>query len=79
MGLARRNGRIGFTSDRSAPQTSTVMTTVYVVSNDEQVVKQAILDTVGVAVESLGDAMHLRDQMPESKIFAVEIRENPEP
>ena len=54
--------------------TSIAMTTVYVVSNDEQVVQQAILDTVGGAVESLGDAMHLRDQMPDSKIFAVEIR-----
>ena len=51
------------------------MTTVYVVSNDEQVVKESILDTVGVAVESLGDAQHLRDQNPGLKIFAVKISE----
>jgi hypothetical protein len=47
---------------------------VYVVSNDMEVVKQSILDTVGGAVESLGDAMHLQDKMPESSIFTVEIR-----
>ena len=51
------------------------MRLVYVVSNDKQVVQQAILDTVGGAVEALGDAMHLQDQMPESKIFVVIIVE----
>jgi hypothetical protein len=51
------------------------MTLVYVVSNDEQNVRQSILDTVGVAVESLGDAMHLRDKTPDAKIFVVSIRE----
>ena len=51
------------------------MTLVYVVSNEAQNVRQSILDTVGVAVESLGDAMHLRDKTPGSKIFIVDIRE----
>ena len=51
------------------------MRLVYVVSNDPKTVWQAILDTVGGAVEGLGDAMHLRDQEPDSKIFVVEIRD----
>ena len=54
------------------------MRLVYVVSNDAQTVWQSILDTVGGAVESLGDAMHLRDRMPDSKIFLVMIVEREE-
>lgn len=51
------------------------MAIVYVVANTEEVVKQAILNLSSVvAVESLGDAMHKQDSMPESEIFIVEIR-----
>ena len=53
------------------------MTLVYVVSNQEKNVRQAILDTAGgVGVESLGEAMHLRDKNPDLlKIFVIDIRE----
>ena len=49
------------------------MTFLYVVSNDETTVEQSILNTVGGAVKTLGDAMHLQDQMPETTIFVIRI------